>query len=67
MNEKHVTFSEKIAVYDTFDPQTFYLAKRTGWYFEKTEWKGPQSCPENATWALLFDSEDKPNLIPCQR
>lgn len=67
MEANGVKFTERIAVYDTFNPQTLYLAKRVGWYFEKHEWKGPASCPKEATWALLFDEKDKPSLIPCQK
>jgi hypothetical protein len=67
MEEHQVKFSERIAVYDTFAPQTLYLAKRVGWYFEKSEWKGPSSCPKEATWAMLFDNQDKPSLIRCQK
>ncbi|MEY4616283.1 MAG: hypothetical protein RJB66_1243 [Pseudomonadota bacterium] len=67
IKENNVAFEEKIAVYDTFDPQTLYLAKRVGWYFEKADWNGPQSCPTTARWALLFDSKDNPHLIACQK
>lgn len=65
MEQNHVAFADRIAVYDTFNPQTLYFAKRVGWYFEKTDWKGPMTCPKEAKWALLFDSEDRPSLVQC--
>ncbi len=66
MKENHVSFGDRIAVYDSFNPQILYLAKKTGWYLNRNDWIDSSHCPHGAKWALLFDSENKPTLIACQ-
>lgn len=68
IEKQNIPFTERIAVFDTFSPQTFYFAKRVGWYFEKDQWQGPNSCPKEAHWALLFDpKDDHPYLVACEQ
>lgn len=67
VEKQNIPFSERIAVFDSFSPQTLYYAKRVGWYFEKDKWQGPTSCPKEANWALLFDSEDHPFIVVCEK
>jgi len=67
MENQKIALTDRIAVYDTFSPQTLYLAKHVGWYLEKDQWKGPSSCPKGARWALLFDpKDDHPYLVTCE-
>lgn len=62
--QQNTSPTDLIAVFADGGPSYLYASQRFGWNLPPNSYKGPESCPDKAEWALI-KSEGEPKLIPC--